>query len=103
MSKVTDVAILTPLPHSDQESPAIAVINAWLDEHHYGQLVEVSDHAGGKRAMQAQVYLGAFNYLDVPAFIATVKGAPWHRWDQGRVRLMVHEEEINDETGFTER
>lgn len=101
MSKVTDVVILAPL--SAERSPAMSAINAWLDERHYGQLVEVSDHAGGTKAMQARVYLGAFNYIDVAAFTAMVKGAPWGRWEAQQIRLMLHEEEINDETGFTER
>lgn len=52
-------------------------LNEWLvsDDNAYGSLVEVSDHAGGTKALETHVYLGAFNYLDINGFVKAYQEA----------------------------
>jgi hypothetical protein len=40
-----------------------------------GDLVRVDQHAGGTRAMESFVWIGAFNGLPVPEFIAVYQAA----------------------------
>lgn len=68
MSHVTDVILSIGLleESDDAENPAlIAEINTWLDEREKGTLARVDQFAGGRKASQATIYLGAFNYLPI--------------------------------------
>ena len=104
MSWVTDVLILLNLEevyHVDEEqdtceyveSEALAGVNAWLREQGYGQLVKLDRHAfaAGERAMQAEVHGGAFNYLDIPAFVACVQQQRWRA--SAYVQLLLKDEQ----------
>lgn len=80
MSDVTSVIILTEL-HWDYEDikndHPISLIQDWLTANEYGALKRVDEHAGGNRALQDEVWLGAFNYLELEEFIEFVKGLDW--------------------------
>lgn len=93
MSIVTDV-ILTAHCVEDTEVegkyPAIDVINAWLTIGGWGKLERVDQHAGGRKAMQAVVFMGAFNMLDLERLMGQIAGAPWVSPED--VRVFVHEE-----------
>lgn len=72
MSVVTNV-MLTGL-HAGAVAPhLVSVANAGSDEN--GGLNNVEEKAGGSKAMETTVYLGAFNFLDVNAFVAAYREA----------------------------
>jgi hypothetical protein len=74
MSHVTDVIFACDLR---EEKTSVDLINDWLVEHEIGMLASVDDHAGGKKAMQSWVFLGAFNYLPIEEFASYVRSLTW--------------------------
>jgi hypothetical protein len=103
MSWVTDVILIFSLEeeYDDDEEfldsvPALDNINAWLEENGYGILVDIGEFAGGGKAMQTNVYGGAFNFLKIDAFIKLVKAQPWR--EPENVQLLIQDEE---ESRFT--
>ena len=102
MSHVTDVILTMSLLEEvgrDDKCPAVELLNAWLSERNKGELKRVDDFAGGRKAIQAAVFMGAFNYLDIPEFVAAVASAPWE--DRDSLALFVkdeHDERFADMT-----
>ena len=102
MSHVTDVILTMSLLEEagdDDRCPAVDVLNIWLSERNKGELKRVDDFAGGGKAIQAAVFMGAFNSLEIPEFVAAVGAAPWE--DRGRLALFVkdeHDERFTDMT-----
>lgn len=78
----------------DGNIPALEPIQAFLKGQ--GELRDISDAAGGNKAMEAEVWAGAFNALDQDAFIHTVAHAPWK--DTYCVQLLI---KIHAEDKFT--
>ncbi len=74
MSIVTNVMVVG----GDLADWAARDLNAWLDkpvdgeddQSKYGNLIEIADYAGGRKGFESQLWAGAFNWLDIPAFIA---------------------------------
>lgn len=91
MSLVTNVLLLV----DSEDEPGVPEIQNWLAAEEYGQLVEVSKHAGGRKAMECRVWAGAFNHLDTEAFVSCARGAKWERIES--VQLLIREE---DDAGF---
>lgn len=82
MSVVTDVILITAVDE-DNEKGIVARL-----------FLERVDHpAGGNKAMQCGVYMGAFNHLVIERFIQNVRALKWH--DRECVQLMVKEEDDN--------
>lgn len=78
MSQVADVILTMSLMEDNgTECPALVFINVWLAIMDYGELKRVDSLAGGGKAMQAAVFLGAFNYLRIHSFTQIVNSAPW--------------------------
>ncbi len=54
-------------------------LNAWLAAHQPDTrsptLVDVNSYAGGVRAFEHNLWIGAANYLDIPAFVAEYQTA----------------------------
>ena len=99
MSVVTDVILTCALGEEADgpdyfSCPAVEKINEWLVKERYGMLRRVDDEAGGNKVMQAVVYLGAFNYLDVDCFIKQLKEAPWELPESVRVFIKREQEEF---------
>jgi hypothetical protein len=80
----------------NENCPVVDVINAWLDRENKGQLKRLDGDAGGRKAMQAAVFMGAFNYLDIPAFVNVVASVPWE-YEEG-VALFIKDE--NDDAFY---
>lgn len=79
--------------------PAVEFIDAWLAENHRGgTLAYVGDRSNGGKALECEVWVGGFNYLDVQGLIEVVRAAPWDNPDC--VQLFVKEQE---DDLFTER
>lgn len=99
MSRVTNV-ILTAACAEDiddnDHANAMESVNQWLAEKNYGEFARVDGNAGGTKAMEAFVFLGAFNYLDLVAFLAVVGAAPWQQPENVRVFVKQQEDERFD-------
>jgi len=103
MSWVTDVVLfcstnenyddLVNLDGYRELPKAIAEINAWLEEHKHNPLLAFSELDGSEKAMQANVYGGAFNFLKIDPFIEAVMNAKWNTPES--VQLMIKDEEEN--------
>lgn len=74
MSIVTGI-ILTCELHDGEK--AVAIINKYLEKHCGKGLLRMNKSVGGSHAMQADVYAGAFNYLDDDEFATVVKSCPF--------------------------
>ena len=77
MSVVTNVVLVTGLV----DKARVEEINGWLYEQGMGSVVKADQYAGGSKAMEVDVYLGAFNYLDELAFGDFCVAQPWE-WPQ---------------------
>jgi hypothetical protein len=90
MSHVTDVIITASLLDDDKQ-PAL---QAWFDAHRKGEAGprRVDQHAGGGKALQTAVYIGAHNYITDDEIVALLRSVPWDvaRWVQCFVK---HEHE----------
>ena len=76
--------------------PPLDNINAWLKENGYGELVDIGEFAGGGKAMQSNVYGGAYNFLKIDEFIKLVKNQQW--CEPENVQLLMQDEQ---ESRFT--
>jgi hypothetical protein len=90
MSHVTDIILVTMI----EDSEGVAQLNAWLEANHgFPHLKEISDHAGGNKGVQADVWMAAINYMDIPAFVAAFKAAPWQFPECAQLMLKDEHEE----------
>jgi hypothetical protein len=81
MSYVSNVTLICSVME-DEPGQAIAEIKQWLAERcgeraAYWELKEVSDYAGGAKAMECLVYCGGFNYFDEDDFAEFVLSLEW--------------------------
>ena len=73
MSHVASVVLWTFL----DEDECVAGVQEWLLDNRKGPLVRVNEHAGGEKALQCDVWVGAYNYLDVDGFLYVVRSREW--------------------------
>lgn len=94
MSIVTNVLLLTT--GYDRGAEAIQQLNAWLigNSYHHQPMTEVDDRIGGGKAMEAVVYAGAFDRLNLEAFVAEVRTRDWGD-DRARTQLLVKQQDDN--------
>jgi hypothetical protein len=95
MSVVTDVIICLSLSEEiDDEgtTPPVAEINDYLRSQNYGKLARVDDFAGGNKAFQAAVWMGAFNHLNVSEFMDFIKSREWQSREEVQVLLKKEED-----------
>ena len=89
MSTVTDVILivgcLTDQEQAERFSDALK-----LAGHTEARLKQVDDHAGGNKAVQADIYMGAYNYLDDEAAVSAFYAIKWEERDQ--VQLLMKAE-----------
>lgn len=84
MSQVTNIILALSLFEGVEDDtcyPWVDVINQWLAERGNGKLQRVDALAGGVKEMEAAVFIGAFNYLDIPKFIKAVDACDWEDRD----------------------
>lgn len=103
MSYVTNVVLLFSLMEYDTETagvrqyPIVQMLNkSAVDGMHSGALVRVSQYGAGIKVMEAVVYVGAFNFLDVDAFKRAVWALPWEEPES--VQLLIKDQ---DDERFT--
>jgi hypothetical protein len=97
MSYVTNVLLLFSLEENliegefREKAPVIGGVNGWLEEHAFAGMENLSVHAGREKAMQANIYGGAYNYFDVDEFAEFLKEQSWRA--PHSVQLLVKCEE----------
>lgn len=100
MSLVTNVILSLPMCCEDKSE----AINQWLlDRGHKRPMPNLGEHGeayGGYKALEADVYVGAFNYLETDEFVAFIRALPWevdhygHR-EFDEAQLFVREQNDN--------
>ncbi len=100
MSIVADVVLLCDLLEAFTEDferlehpPAVASLNAWLEEHGWAPLVPLGSAMSTEAAFQACAYGGAIVRLDVPAFLHAVAVQSWAKRDAVLLALKNEEDE----------
>lgn len=97
MSRVTNIILACGLCEENGEGnyPPVNAINEWLLENgqHVG-LKYINGREGGHKVWESEVFGGAFNFLDIEAFIRVVASAKWERADFVQVFINGHEEEV---------
>jgi hypothetical protein len=95
---VTNVIVSFCEAGEEATQAKIAEVNAYFPTDEScsgGQLVDVSDHAGGTKYLECTVLLGAFNYLTVSAFVSHVRSLSFEFPDD--VNLFIRRQ---DDDGF---
>ena len=80
MSQVTNI-ILCILPINNKKKiRRLNEINNWLKTNGHFPIKELkSEHIGGEKNMEADIFVGAFNYLSLSEFIMFLKVQNWER------------------------
>lgn len=98
MSVVTNVILCVP---AGEHAASMKHVNDYLGklEDRPTQLKLFPEGAeGGTKYLEVELWIGAFNHLDVQSFIDAVSSAPWE--DPEIVQLLIQEQ---DEDVFTDR
>ncbi|MFH1739631.1 MAG: hypothetical protein ABIH23_11535 [bacterium] len=77
MSYVADTILTIGLMKDFDESEYVDAINGWLKENGFGTFREISEYCGGGKALQADLWVGAFNYLDVDGLVSFCRNLKW--------------------------
>ena len=104
MSHVTDVIVTTGLADGNMETVEhlneyfrVLAVEAEFDPADAPQLQEMTAfYSKSGKAIQARIWVGAFNYMDHGRFIKAMRSVPWH--DPEEVQLFVNTE--HGEEGF---
>lgn len=95
MSRVTNLILF--IPPSEHVFTRLAEVNAYLERDQSRPPVSVDDPAlprgwyGGSKVLEAFLFLGAFNHLDLRRFIDHLKTLPWACSEN--VQLSVREQD----------
>lgn len=92
MSQVTNV-ILTYTPTDEEPFPSayLADLNREMGRLKIrGQFTRVDEHAGGMKAMELEVYLGAFNGLKEDNLVRAIAAVEWSRSDSLQLFIRRH-------------
>lgn len=103
MSHITDVILVTALGDGDsgeneeRENPNVDRLNLWLAAQPLnaglGLLVKVNECTRGK-ALQCDVFVTAFNYLDIDKFVALFRSIPWEFPEQAQLMLKDENDDV---------
>lgn len=100
MSRVTNLLLHTSSADKfvkGEATPRIQEVNRFFEQSNVKGLVALDDPSlpkrwyGGSKHLEAQLYVGAFNYLNLEAFIKHLRGIQWQvpEW----VQLIVKEQD----------
>lgn len=104
MSHVTNVVLWCSVEDAGDDEPwallNLPQINAWLEAHVAPpqSLIPVDHVASGAKPMEVSISAGAFNYLNLPDFIAFLRTLHWN-WPH-HVRLIVQEQHADTPTMY---
>ena len=85
MSVVTNVILITGV-----NEPAIGTVNAFLSMNEHSTLTQIDSYAGGGKAMECDVWAGAFNFFSIRSFIDCIHVVEWE--DPEAVQLLLLKE-----------
>ena len=77
----------------------LAEVNAFFETP---MLVDVGEHAGGNKCLQAYIAVGAVNYMDVPGFIEHCRSVVRWEWYCTDFAQLVIQDEHADGFGLVE-
>ena len=95
MSHVTDVILIDS---GINEKRFFRDIDTWFQVRYNSSLHRLDKEAGGNEVMQCDVYMGAFNYMDIEEFIEFFNFLKWN--DHEGIQLLIKDEH---DDGFTLR
>ena len=76
-------------PDEERVFPVMERLTAQLDRPGVeGRFAKVDAYAGGRDVMQADVYLGTFNYLLPDKLVQAIESVPWLRPSEVQLFLM---------------
>jgi hypothetical protein len=78
------------------EYELVREINQWLDKHDhgpFGEEITAGNVAGGDKGFEANVYVGAFNYLVLSEFVDFVLTRPWQSPESVQLFVKCQEED----------
>ena len=97
MSLVTNLLLHIGLLDSNPVNGAIVRVNEYFSQQGKTGLVGLDDPSlpkawyGGSKFLEAQLYVGAFNFLDLQGFLSHLRGLDWK--EPGVVQVIVMEQE----------
>ena len=103
MSRVTNVILTTMCGEGVEHEngpdtyPCTDAINVWLAELGHPPLLHVDPLWHGRKRIEADIWIGGFNYLDHDCLAAVVRAQPWD--DPDSVQLFVN---LQEESRFSE-
>lgn len=83
MSSVTNIIVTSSIFNDDPQ--LLESVNEKLKQ--YGFFVNVAKYATSYKVVEAQVWLGAFNYLDLGVFLDAIHAVPWE--DPEDLRIFI--------------
>ncbi len=93
MSVVTNIIVIIPCCSDGTDIKKINSKLLHLDGNHY--LKQVDQYAGGNKAFETDVYMGAFNYLNVGQFKKWFKAT---EFTEHNIQLLIQEQDDNNFT-----
>lgn len=93
MSHVTDIILVTSIDDGGIEDahPNTDLLNMYLERQNKGKLLKIDNYAGGRKAMQCDVFMAAVNHLDMREFIEEFHKISWECKEL--VQLFLKDEE----------
>mgnify|MGYP003558210024 FL=1 len=92
MSVVTNVILMVPVGADSRDVDHVNAQLAVVLRVSGCGLLKVDQYAGGNKAVQADIYMGAFNYLSRQVVLEILAAAPWDASDRAVVRVAIQEE-----------
>ena len=87
MSHVTDIILID----SGFNYPkCFRQIYSWLYYRYGSSLKHIDANAGGNKVMQCDVYVGAFNHMDITKFVDFLNFLPWD--NHNAIQLLMKDE-----------
>lgn len=89
MSFVTNVILKTSCA---EECDAIKKINEYLENENKGQLSQVDSFVKSKKAIECNIYIGGFNFLDIESFIKLFRSIKFNCPDEAQLFIQEQDE-----------
>jgi hypothetical protein len=92
--------LILSIPCGEDEEQRIPEVNAFFDGSESGRrrpLARLHDSEwryGGTKYMEAELLMGAFNYFDLPAFMAHLRGIVWEYPEEVQVIVMEQDDAV---------
>lgn len=103
MSHVTDIILITSIEDGadlESDNPNVDKLKGYLEKEHNGHtLLKVDGHAGGNKAIQCDVFMAAFNYFNIDAFVRLFKEMQWQYPESAQ--LLIKDENDDAFTVYT--